>query len=62
VEAAEELVLGSSGLQRTRQLAAFHAGEAAAAIEAMSPAATPHAQEHRQGLLELTQRVLNRKK
>lgn len=38
VEAAQALVEGSSGLQRTRQLAAFHSGEAAAAIEAMSPA------------------------
>ncbi|KAL4440516.1 hypothetical protein ABPG75_003517 [Micractinium tetrahymenae] len=62
VEAAQALVEGSSGLQRTRQLAAFHSGEAAAAIDAMSPAATPHAAEHRRALLELTQRVLNRKK
>lgn len=62
MEAAQALVEASSGLQRTRQLAAFHAGEAAAALEGMTPAATPHAAEHRRGLLELTQRVLNRKK
>lgn len=38
MEAAQALVESSSGLQRTRQLAAFHSGEAAAAVEAMSPA------------------------
>ncbi|EFN53887.1 hypothetical protein CHLNCDRAFT_58364 [Chlorella variabilis] len=62
VEAAQELVEGSSGLQRTRQLAAFHAEEAALAVQGMSPAASQHAAEHRQGLLQITQRVLNRKK
>ncbi|PSC71876.1 geranyl diphosphate synthase [Micractinium conductrix] len=62
VEAATAAVERSSGLQRTRQLAAFHAGEAAAALAAMAPPATEHAAEHRRGLLEITQRVLNRKK
>lgn len=62
VEAAQALVEGSNGLQRTRQLAAFHAEEAVTALSAMSPPATPDAEEHRRGLLELTQRVLNRKK
>lgn len=38
MDAAEALVQASAGLQRTRQLAAFHSGEAAAAVEAMSPA------------------------
>lgn len=62
MELAEDLVRRSSGLQRTRELAAFHAADAAACIEGMSPAATPHAAEHRAGLLEITQKVLNRKK
>ena len=62
MEAATAAVERSSGLQRTRQLAAFHAGEAAAALAAMAPPATEHAAEHRRGLLEITQRVLNRKK
>ena len=62
MEAAEELVRASMGLERARQLAAYHAGEAAAAVHGLSPALTQHAAEHRQGLLEVTQRVLNRKK
>lgn len=62
MERAEELVRASSGLQRTRDLAAFHAADAAACIQGLSPAATPHAAEHRAALLEITQRVLNRKK
>lgn len=52
----------SSGLQRTRDLAAFHAADAAACIEGMSPPPTPHAAEHRAALVEITRRVLNRKK
>jgi geranyl diphosphate synthase len=62
VEAAQQLVAASAGLQRTRQLAAFHAEEAAAAVRALSPPASRHAEEHREGLVQLTQRVLNRKK
>ncbi|KAI3431341.1 hypothetical protein D9Q98_004398 [Chlorella vulgaris] len=62
VEAALGMVEASSGLQRTRQLAAFHAAEAVAAVQGMSAPATQHAAEHRAGLLQVTQRVLDRKK
>jgi geranyl diphosphate synthase len=62
VEAAEQLVASSSGLERTRSLAAMHADEAAAAIQGMSPPATAHAAEHREALVQVTRRVLNRRK
>lgn len=62
MEVAEELVRRSSGLQRTRELAAYHAQDAALCVEGMSPAASAHAAEHRQGLVEITRKVLNRKK
>lgn len=62
VEAAEEMVRRSRGLERARELAAFHAADAAMCVESMSPAATAHAKEHRAALIEITQKVLNRKK
>ena len=62
VEAAEEMVRRSRGLERARELAAFHAADAAMCVENLSPAATAHAAEHREGLLEITRKVLNRKK
>lgn len=62
VELAEELVRKSAGLQRTRELAQFHAADAAACVEGLSPPAGPHAAEHRAGLIEITRKVIDRKK
>ncbi|KAI7838536.1 hypothetical protein COHA_007679 [Chlorella ohadii] len=62
VEAAEDMVRRSRGLERARELAAFHAADAAMCIESFSPAGTAHAAEHRAALIEITHKVLNRKK
>ena len=62
MEAAEDMVRRSRGLERARELAAFHAADAAMCIESFSPAGTAHAAEHRAALIEITHKVLNRKK
>lgn len=62
MEAAEALVRASQGLQRTRELARYHAADAQACIEQLSPAAGANAAEHRAGLIEITRKVIDRKK
>lgn len=62
MEAAQQLVECSGGIQRARELAAQHAQQAAAAVAGLPPAQCAEAERCRQGLVELTQKVLHRKK
>lgn len=63
VEAAQAMVEDSSGIARARELAAEHAAEAAAAVRRLPlPSDGPHVAASRAALLEITNKVLNRRK
>lgn len=57
------MVEGSQGIARARELAAEHAAEAAAAVRRLPlPGDSPHVAACRAALVEITQKVLNRRK
>lgn len=62
VEQARLWVADSDGIEQARELAARHAEQARAALDAFPPTDCPHALRARAGLVELTQRVLRRNK
>eukprot|EP00879_Flechtneria_rotunda_P009884 GHRR01010336.1.p1 GENE.GHRR01010336.1~~GHRR01010336.1.p1 ORF type:complete len:386 (+),score=125.20 GHRR01010336.1:1145-2302(+) len=62
VQYALELVQASSGIERAQALAAQHAQLAAEQIRALPPTSDPHALAARQGLINITHRVLTRSK
>ena len=59
---ALEYVQRSKGLERTRELAAYHASQAVLAIEKLPPAESQEAAQCRRALIDLTERVLTRRK
>ncbi len=59
---AQRLVEQSSGIAKTRQMAADHARAAAEAVLKMPATLTQHAETCRRALIEITERVLTRKK
>ncbi|KAK9808792.1 hypothetical protein WJX72_003759 [[Myrmecia] bisecta] len=62
VQRAQQLVFRSQGIQRTRAMAADHAGMAAKSIQDMPPTDALHALACRQALIDLTAKVLTRTK
>ncbi len=62
MQRAKELVDRSSGIARARALAATHAAEAAAALRRLPELHAAHAVLSRQALLQITERVLTRRK
>nr|BCK60967.1 geranyl pyrophosphate synthase 1 [Scoparia dulcis] len=62
VELALEYLGKSSGIQRTRELAAKHANLASAAIESFPDSDDEDVQKSRRALVELTERVITRSK
>lgn len=62
VESALEMVRGSKGIERTRELAAHHAQQAADCIRQLPPASSEYTLGCREGLIRLTEIVLDRKK
>lgn len=62
VAAAVAALDASDGLARARELAAHHAEAAADTVRAMPPPRSEHAEIAREGLLRVTERVLNRSK
>lgn len=59
---ALEMVMSSQGIARTKQLAAYHAQQAALAIAGLPPSSSRRGQLCRRALTELTQTVINRSK
>ncbi|OAE19850.1 hypothetical protein AXG93_1130s1030 [Marchantia polymorpha subsp. ruderalis] len=62
IDAALEMVMSSQGIARTKQLAAYHAQQAALAIAGLPPSSSRRGQLCRRALTELTQTVINRSK